>query len=234
MKLPKELTTVTPISKALALLMFIVIPICAFFIGMNYKQMVDMSQKSTISVIEKTMSTPIPSPTIITLLDTSSWQSYINTKYGYSFKFLPNLKTDGNDSEGVTLVISTCTGLCGVVLGVRINDGYFGVPAGSQAKSITVAGQQATQYLEYYNNEYTQWTIIRMRNHTLEILNHGMNGFSKVDLDTFQPIFQTILSTFIFTNQNQTITPPCMSRPACLNATPRCLILEPAQGWCSQ
>lgn len=37
MKLPKELTTVTPLSKAVALLMFISLPIITFFFGMSYQ-----------------------------------------------------------------------------------------------------------------------------------------------------------------------------------------------------
>lgn len=37
MQLPKELTTVTPLSKAVALLMFISLPIITFFFGMSYQ-----------------------------------------------------------------------------------------------------------------------------------------------------------------------------------------------------
>lgn len=40
MQLPKELTTVTPLSKAVALLMFISLPIIAFFFGMRYQIMI--------------------------------------------------------------------------------------------------------------------------------------------------------------------------------------------------
>jgi len=39
MKLPKEITTVTPLSKAVALIMFISLPIIAFFFGMRYQTM---------------------------------------------------------------------------------------------------------------------------------------------------------------------------------------------------
>lgn len=46
MKIPKELTTVTRISKALALLMFIVLPICGFFLGMQYQSSIDTTQHS--------------------------------------------------------------------------------------------------------------------------------------------------------------------------------------------
>lgn len=38
MKLPKELTTVTPLSKILALLMFILMPIFGFFLWMQYQK----------------------------------------------------------------------------------------------------------------------------------------------------------------------------------------------------
>lgn len=50
-------------------------------------------------------------------------------------------------------------------------------------------------------------------------------------------LFDQILTTFTLTNQSQSNyiypTPTCMLRPACLDATPRCLIAEPANGWCS-
>jgi hypothetical protein len=36
-RLPKELTTVTPLSKALAVIVFLTVPIIAFFMGMNYQ-----------------------------------------------------------------------------------------------------------------------------------------------------------------------------------------------------
>jgi len=38
MKLPKELTTVTPLSKTVALLMFILLPVIAFLLGMKFQQ----------------------------------------------------------------------------------------------------------------------------------------------------------------------------------------------------
>ncbi len=41
MKLPKELTTVTRLSKALALTLFITLPILAFSFGMNYQKGLD-------------------------------------------------------------------------------------------------------------------------------------------------------------------------------------------------
>lgn len=51
-------------------------------------------------------------------------------------------------------------------------------------------------------------------------------------IDDINTYTDQILATFKFTNSNTTPTPTCMSRPACLDATPRCMIAEPASGWC--
>lgn len=42
--LPKELTVVTPLSKGLAFIVFIVLPIAAFLIGIRYQQWFDVNQ----------------------------------------------------------------------------------------------------------------------------------------------------------------------------------------------
>ncbi len=75
MTLPKELTTVTPVSKTLAVLLFIILPICAFFLGENYQQMIDMnSSQHSLFVPNRQILTPTPSTsplgvTTITLKD---------------------------------------------------------------------------------------------------------------------------------------------------------------------
>ena len=50
MKLPSELTTVTSLSKAIALLMFISLPILAFIFGMNYYK--SLESKTNNSVVK--------------------------------------------------------------------------------------------------------------------------------------------------------------------------------------
>jgi hypothetical protein len=52
MKLPKELTTVTPLSKTIALIMFTSLPIIAFFFGMNYqKALTEQSISTTQNIV---------------------------------------------------------------------------------------------------------------------------------------------------------------------------------------
>lgn len=79
-----------------------------------------------------------------------------------------------------------------------------------------------------YGFDYNYRIVIQTKNdkiYTFQIT--GDNGqYTPSNLK----IFDQILSTFKFTDQ--TPTPTCMKRPACLDATPRCMIPEPASGWC--
>ncbi|HUD44996.1 MAG TPA: hypothetical protein VMR41_05605 [Patescibacteria group bacterium] len=51
MKLPKSLTTVTPFSAACALVLLIIIPIIAFYLGQYCQQMIDAARFG-ISIIK--------------------------------------------------------------------------------------------------------------------------------------------------------------------------------------
>ncbi len=41
--LPKELTTVTPLSKTLAVIVFLTVPVIAFSLGMRYQEVLDQA-----------------------------------------------------------------------------------------------------------------------------------------------------------------------------------------------
>ncbi len=57
----------------------------------------------------------------------------------------------------------------------------------------------------------------------------GVNQNDKInDRSSLKPI----LNTLKFTDSNAIPTSTCMPRPACLDAKPRCMIVEPANGWC--
>lgn len=59
MKLSKSLTTVTPFSKFLALSLFIIFPICGFFLGTTYQKALDQERSETHYQPAQTIS-PIP------------------------------------------------------------------------------------------------------------------------------------------------------------------------------
>jgi hypothetical protein len=62
MKLPKWTTTVTPLSKTLALIFFTILPIIAFFFGMEYQKRVDQSIPEIIQTISPTTISPTTEP----------------------------------------------------------------------------------------------------------------------------------------------------------------------------
>ncbi|HSX09942.1 MAG TPA: hypothetical protein VLF93_07335 [Candidatus Saccharimonadales bacterium] len=74
MKLPKSFTTVTPLSKAIALSMFIIFPIFAFFLGMYYQQSIDTNIPPKV-VVEYKMLRPNISPTPSTMVTVTRIQT---------------------------------------------------------------------------------------------------------------------------------------------------------------
>ena len=63
MELPKYLTTVTPFSKILAIILFVLLPILGFIFGMEYKQMQIQSRPPAQIVIPTSM--PLPTQTVL-------------------------------------------------------------------------------------------------------------------------------------------------------------------------
>lgn len=53
MKISKEFTTVTPLSKALALTLFIVLPIISFWLGMSYQTIVQSAKDTSTTVVKE-------------------------------------------------------------------------------------------------------------------------------------------------------------------------------------
>lgn len=83
MKLPKELTTVTPLSKILAAVFFIAFPFISFFLGMQYQYMTDLynqqlADESILSPQRKL--TPTPNRN-------AQWKQYKNSSLGIEFSY---------------------------------------------------------------------------------------------------------------------------------------------------
>ena len=79
MSLPKELITVTPLSKTIALILFILLPFVGFSLGLNYqKQIDDIQQGNTVQHI----STPTPTVQYVSQ-EHPDWNAFIG-KSSYS------------------------------------------------------------------------------------------------------------------------------------------------------
>lgn len=97
MKLPKELTTVTLLSKTLAFIMFTTMPIIGFFLGMQYQQNIDIALRQQMEI------NPFVSPTPTPVIDTTNWKTYTNLNGKYSFKYPPNYSVQQYNSQKIII-----------------------------------------------------------------------------------------------------------------------------------
>lgn len=197
----------------------------------------------------KPQPTPKPTPTVNPLPtptdETANWKTYENTKYGYTIKLPPNwsMKAATEDPLGETCSavngtenilelsknsIKEC-GFIGEMLPPQDIDITIWVTSAfqdiysilSNPGKITIGGIEATRYKFKDNAEFPNVQDTRI------YLNHNNKGYiiylredsggNFLDL-----IYNQILSTFKFTDSSP--TPTCIPRPACLDATPRCLL----------
>lgn len=184
-----------------------------------------------------------PCPTAkLTSDPTANWKTYNNVNPNFSFQYPPNL------------FVKTGAGIVALVDNENTNyaNGGFTI-------SVILQGSSADFNTELQQDEQNI-TNIQIKNitngveitgilnsnlvgnlHIRTVLFHSGNGAIVINSPTEytkyidDTTFNQILSTFKFANQNQ-ITPSatvsCMPRPACLDATPRCMLPEPASGWC--
>jgi len=78
--LHRYLFTVTTFSKLLTMFLFVLLPFIGFYLGMQYQQRVTVAP--VVSGVQKPV-TPSPTP----LIDVSSWKTYENTNYYFSFSY---------------------------------------------------------------------------------------------------------------------------------------------------
>lgn len=87
MVLPKSFTTVTPLSKAIAMILFVLLPFAGFYVGYKYHEL-------TSSNTPVTQNNPISTPAITSASNstadfTTNWKTYANSDY--TIKYPPSL-----------------------------------------------------------------------------------------------------------------------------------------------
>ncbi len=113
MKLPKELTTVTLLSKSLALVIFLITPVIAFGFGIQYQQTLDLASKQqTESLIVAPIRIPTPTPInpneASPSAETATWKiftsldGFIRFKYPNNW-FFERINTYGDNGVGFFL-----------------------------------------------------------------------------------------------------------------------------------
>lgn len=81
MELPKELTTVTPLSRRIALVLFFLLPIIGFFVGVKYQTQTKESIRDQINP-PVVISSPTP-----TLSPEEPWKHYRNHEFGFAIDY---------------------------------------------------------------------------------------------------------------------------------------------------
>jgi hypothetical protein len=98
-KLPQWLTTVTPFSKALAMILFIALPFLGFYLGTKYSSLLNQSSQSQQTVVQKSKTITDP---------TANWKTYTDPKYGFQFKYPPTGKRLTHTSKGDEFLPGEC------------------------------------------------------------------------------------------------------------------------------
>lgn len=109
MKLPKELVTITPLSIIVSGISFIFFVVLAFYLGMQYQQVQDLSEEQRIN-IQSTAVTQQKSPTSNKNADqTADWKTYENTTDNYSFQYPAEwvIKTENHAGYKTSWIVLT-------------------------------------------------------------------------------------------------------------------------------
>lgn len=122
MTLPKELTTVTRLSKTMALILFITLPIFAFFFGIKYQEVVDLPKQQNIVTNSKSCLLPRPAA-LNTIIEKELCDFIIKLPDGYHIQeptnsFFGNTETKANKGQ-----------ICKVILGPHYkmsHEGFLG------------------------------------------------------------------------------------------------------------
>lgn len=93
---PNPLTTVTPLSKTLALILFMTLPFVGFYLGMRYQGLTTTPPPSNIAPVslppKVQLSKLSDQSTASTTDKTDNWKTYTNDKFGFEFKYPENYR----------------------------------------------------------------------------------------------------------------------------------------------
>ena len=185
---------------------------------------------------------PCPTPESTSSADLSTWKTYADNKNNFSFKYP---KTWEMEQEGTTTRVFDPKSRYSPSFShvsysffrntdiVNIEDyveQLLKTYPTLQFTSITVGGLEGKRTTGIPSADLNDNVFVKRGDtiFNIELANEG----ASITKETFDQI----LSTFKFLDQNalDQSNGDCQPRPACLDATttPRCLMPEPAEGWC--
>lgn len=212
----------------------------AYFLNKN-------SISKTQTPVTQTVVKPTPASNAAPADPTANWKTYTNDEHGFTFKYPRDWEYQIQKNafsvlrDGLSEVEINFGKYEDIDVTRKKIDPIIG-PAWVVLNIITYPSEVSSDLKSYaYNlnaDEKTRWSEIKINGIPAQKVEHmlcqsGNCGDvlivkGNIILDFFvqngDRDLNTILSTFKFTDQ--TPTPTCRPRPACLDATPRCLIPE--------
>jgi hypothetical protein len=230
MKLPQSLTTVTPLSKFLALFLFILFPLVGFKTGMDYENIINPSVQNVIQLTPHVT----PSPQV----DMSDWKTYRNDKYGFEFKYPSDWNIDRVQGSTNNFTDEELAQMDSVSIGKIIEEEKIGMSFGISAnmsrmgKSVSCRVITDPQCLKQYFDSlptpsFTTFTVrtipaIRFSEPVLDqhvITTVFVENFTLITFtdNTYSQngLADKILSTFRFLDNNESVNPTSSKQKQC-------------------
>lgn len=179
MAIPKQFTTVTRLTKTLAMIIFVVFPFVGFWLGIKY-------QGTQTSIYSASQKNSVPSS------KTLEWKTYTNGKYNFAFKYPQDLLLDvryptGEEDLVVMVAKPKTEGVERVWVGINSATSLYGSKIREEkigSITWTVTKHQECDGM-YCSPEVISYEIFHNQNHYI------ING------DFISP--QLVLYTFEFT-----------------------------------
>ena len=218
MKFPKELTTVTPLSKLLAAILFISLPFIGFVLGIRYQETMDLTKRQQETGSLAIPRAPTPTPIAIPTIDpsiTANWKTYTDQKYNYSIKYphdwqlsfaVPNvgefsspdrrLSMDGILLQGIDIVLIIKDASGNEQLAPFNSEGKPLDVTVVKKETVSVDNNPALRYEIIYTDSKQSGSIVMVKrgNRAFQL----STPYAEQDITSARNTFDKILSTFKF------------------------------------
>lgn len=188
-KLPKELTTITPLSKIAAIIAFITLPVIGFFLGIRYQEMYNLTsyQNQTVPIVIN------PAPVTN---KTANWKTYTNAEAKISIETPSEWKiteeTPNVEYKGILL-----QGKEGQV-GIRWGAGFGGAcPQGYESLKLYSQTVDACRNIANDGTERWSLSIGKVNN-----IDYSGNATANEPYASTREVILKILSTLQFLDKN--------------------------------
>ncbi len=148
MQLPPSLVTVTPLSKILALALFVSLPFIGFYLGIKYQPVFVSTNKDTfMGTLPSVKSSPTDTPSSATtdFSNPSNWLSFNDTHFEYSIKIPPSWKVRMDPDYSVVRIAPESV-ISNEYVSILTLSRYPNLSGNFVKSTVNINGQQVDRY----------------------------------------------------------------------------------------